>query len=47
LLAAWAIIAAGCAAKVNPPVIQESNMPVSIVEGESINLTVHTTSDTE
>jgi hypothetical protein len=46
LLAASLVIAAGCAAKINPPVIQQSNMPVSIIEGESIDLTVHTTSDT-
>ncbi len=40
------VVAAGCAHNVNPPVIQQSNMPASVVEGESIDLAVHTASDT-
>ncbi len=39
------IIAAGCT-RANVPVIQQSNMPSSIVQGQSIDLTIHTASDT-
>ena len=43
LLAASIITITACG-KVNIPVIQQSNMPTTIVEGQSIDLTVHTAS---
>ena len=39
------VVAAGCARNVNLPVIEQSSMPASIIESESIDLAVHTASD--